>query len=318
MEALLIYNPNAGGVDEGQATRFQRELEGIGFNPTYIVTKNEDDLDEALPQAKGIVVVVGGDGTLRAVTTRLVGRDIPIALIPNGTANNVGRTLGIEGDPLDIIQRLSVSRKVPVDMGRARFPWGDSFFLEGAGMGLFAEALSKYKPDDGKSFLRGIKTLVELLTDLPSRRLQVRLDGQEMEDDFLLLEAMNMGAIGPRISLAPRTNPSDGSFDFVLIRDSERESYLSYLSALLQDDVQGLESVERLSGNRLEIRWDGSPLHMDASCVQLPTDSVDLDDTWVSLEVMKSELTFLIPEPVDQKDASSLSLGLSLVAPITA
>ena len=106
MEALLIYNPNAGGSAEDQAQLFQKELERQGFHPTYIATKHEDDLDRILPQAEGLVVVVGGDGSLRAVTTRLVDRDLPIFLIPNGTANNVGRTLGIEGDPLKILQRL--------------------------------------------------------------------------------------------------------------------------------------------------------------------------------------------------------------------
>ena len=42
-------------------------------------------------------------------------------------------------------------------MGRLSLPWGETYFLEGAGCGLFAEALAKYQPDDGKSFLRGIR-----------------------------------------------------------------------------------------------------------------------------------------------------------------
>ena len=143
MEALLIYNPNAGGSAEDEAQLFQKELGRQGFQPIYTATQHEDDLDRILPQAKGLVVVVGGDGSLRAVATRLVDRDLPIFLIPNGTANNVGRTLGIEGDPLQILQRLQGGPTREVDMGRLSVPWGETYFLEGAGCGLFAEALAK-------------------------------------------------------------------------------------------------------------------------------------------------------------------------------
>ena len=302
MEALLIYNPNAGGSAEDQAQLFQKELERQGFHPIYIATKHEDDLDRILPKAEGLVVVVGGDGSLRAVTTRLVDRDLPIFLIPNGTANNVGRTLGIEGDPLKILQRLQGGPTREVDMGRLSVPWGETFFLEGAGCGLFAEALARYQPDDGKSFLRGIKTLVELLTNLPSRALQLRIDGVEEEGEYLLVEAMNMGAVGPRLNLAPSADPSDGRFDLLKIKADQRESYLTYLTALLNGEVENLESIERARVRKVEIKWNGFPIHQDASC--LKTDEKMDDDVWVTIDLKPKCLKFRLPQRVPSVQAS--------------
>lgn len=302
MEALLIYNPNAGGSAEDQAQLFQEELGRQGFRPIYVATKHEDDLDRILPEAKGLVVVVGGDGSLRAVTTRLVDRDLPIFLIPNGTANNVGRTLGIEGDPLKILQRLQGGPTREVDMGRLSLPWGETFFLEGAGCGLFAEALARYQPDDGKSFLRGIKTLVELLTNLPSRPLQLRIDGVEEEGEYLLVEAMNMGAVGPRLNLAPSADPSDGRFDLLKIRVEQRESYLTYLTALLNGEVENLESIERARIRKLEIKWNGFPIHQDASCLR--TDEAMDEDVWVTVDLKPKCLKFRLPQRVASIQAS--------------
>ena len=295
MEALLVYNPNAGGASEEQALKFKAKLESVGYNPTYIATKTEEDLDDILCEAKGIVVAVGGDGTLRAVATRLLGRDVPLALIPNGTANNVGRTLGIEGEPMELIDLLPHAQRLKIDVGKIKFPWGESCFLEGAGMGLFAEALSTYRPEDGKSFLRGCKTLLELMAETPSRRIQARIDGQEIEGEFILLQAMNMGAIGPRITLAPFTDPGDGMLDIIWVEEKQRESYLKYLYAIVQNEFHELESVEMMRAQTLEIKWAGAPIHMDASYLDIDLSSTDLDEAWVSIGLSEGALEFLVP-----------------------
>lgn len=300
MEAILIYNPNAGGSSEDQARILQTELMDIGYKPVYRATQREEELDAILPEAQGLVVVVGGDGTLRAVATRMVDRPLPIALIPNGTANNVGRTLGIEGhgDPIDIVRRLANPIKRPVDLGRMTLPWGATYFMEGAGMGLFAEALATYKPEDGKSFLRGAKTLVDMMATAPSHHFQLRLDGREEEGDYLLLEAMNMGAIGPRIPVAPSAKSHDGLLDVVRIDAERKDSYFAYLSALVNDELAQLDSVLIDRVKKVEFRWNGFPIHQDASYIDMKDKDIDLEDAWVSIDLLPNHLEFWLPEPV--------------------
>lgn len=291
MEALLVYNPNAFGTAEHDAERFQEGLREAGYEPVYRATQSEDELDHVLEKARGLVVVVGGDGSLRAVVERVWKRDVPVALIPAGTANNVGRSLCLEGDPLEVVRGLAHPRKIRVDLGRMRTPARDYLFLEGGGMGLYAEALSRYQPEEGKSVLRGIKTLVDLLGEQPSRTVRLRLDGEEFEDDFLLMEAMNARAIGPRLTLSPEADMSDGLFELVRVRARDLEPYLAYLEALLNGDVPELRSVQVDRVKRFEFLWNGFPIHQDAEYEEARTD----EPVWTEVEVLPGALELWLP-----------------------
>ena len=56
----------------------------------------EDCLDGDFGDA---VIVAGGDGTVGKVAKRLAGTDVPLVVLPTGTANNIARSLGIGVDP---------------------------------------------------------------------------------------------------------------------------------------------------------------------------------------------------------------------------
>lgn len=294
MEALLVYNSQAGSTGELDARFYQDELAKIGYQPVYRVTRTEDDVMAALEEARGLVVVVGGDGSLRAVATRLVGRDVSIALIPAGTANNVGMALGLPGDPKEAIRGLANPRKLKVDLGVVRAPWGDSYFLEGAGFGLYAEALSRYKPEDGKSVLRGVKTLVEIVTELPSPTTRLRIDGQEEVGEYLLVAAMNTPQFGPRIPLAPEADPGDGLFDLVRVDAASRDSLLGYLRGLVSGDLPRLDSVDVRRVRSFEFLWTGFPIHQDAVHLAFD-DHRDEQGVWLKVEVLPAALEFWIP-----------------------
>lgn len=303
MEAFLVYNGNAGGAAETDAEFYKEALKGAGYSPIYQVTKSEEELEEILPDARGLIVVVGGDGSLRAVATRVVGRDIPIALIPAGTANNVGHALGLVGDPAEVVQGLSEPYKLKVDVGLMRGPWGESYFLEGAGFGLYAEALSRYKPEEGKSVLRGAQTMLKLLTEDPTPRCRMRVNGEEEEGDYLLVEAMNTPAVGPRMPLAPEADMTDGKIDLVRVRAENRDSYTAYLKGMLKEELPELSSVQTDRVSRFEFFWDGFAIHQDAEYRDLG-DFYSGEGAWVEVELLHHALEFWLPAREALKAAS--------------
>ncbi|MBK8905203.1 MAG: diacylglycerol kinase family lipid kinase [Anaerolineaceae bacterium] len=264
MKATLIYNTGAGQANSLTPEDILEGLKNAGFSPVYLATKNEDDLDEILHGIDGLVVSAGGDGTAKAVATRLVGNpDAAMTILPMGTANNLNATLGVEGTPLEIIERLRNPQKHRFDLGHVSAPWGDDYFMEGAGLGFFAEVLARYEPEKGKSVTRSVKSLVEVLTQGYGQRTTVHLPQQDVTCEFLLVEILNAHAVGPRLKFAPDADPTDGLLHVVCIDGEKREGYFSYLRGLLTEEMVELPSVSVYRVPELSIEWHGFPFHID-------------------------------------------------------
>lgn len=71
------------------------------------------------------VMVSGGDGTMNAAAKGVLNTQLPMAILPAGTANDLARTLGIHGTVKDIVALPFEGRKTRVDIGEAN---GHLFF----------------------------------------------------------------------------------------------------------------------------------------------------------------------------------------------
>lgn len=291
--ATLIYNTNAGGSSRCTPDDLVNAIHAIGFTPVYRATSCEDDLKEALDGVQGTVFVAGGDGTQRAVALTLAGQpEVTLAVIPMGTANNVARTLGVQGEPLDVIAAYSRAEVRPFDLGRVEGPWGEDLFLEACGCGAFADVMAEYDPEEGKSPLRAVQALTTTLTTFDPPPVRITLDGQEEPDaPFALLEVMNTKATGPRLRLATNADPADGQLDVVRIDATGREGLLTYLAALARDDFEALSSVESTRAGRVEIPYTGQAFHVDAE-VRPPMQGVT---GRVLIEAWPGALSMLVP-----------------------
>ncbi len=265
MDAHVIYNPTAGiRKQRHKLEQLQAALARAGFTPRHHLTQSEEDLDSILDAPEGVVVAVGGDGTIRAVASRLLRHHVPLVIVPMGTANNIARTLGINGlKPEDLIG-LAVPEKRAFDVGCMRAPWGEDIFLEGAGFGFFADLLSAYDPSQGKHPLRGLATLLGTARNFESYPCRLTLDGEEVTGDFALVEIMNTRAIGPRLHLAPTADPCDGQLDVALIHQKDMDNLLPMLVRGVSGGLERLPNVDYRQVRSIEVAWSGFPLHIDA------------------------------------------------------
>lgn len=264
MRATLIYNNSAGQRNSLAPEALLEALDEAGYDAVYPFTKTPDDLDAVLEDVEGLVVSAGGDGTAKEVATRLIGKEnAAMTILPMGTANNLARTLGISGKPLEIIERLRHPEEHHFDLGHVTAPWGEAYFMEGAGFGFFAEVLATYEPEKGKSVTRSVKSLVEVLGNGYGQRTTLRLPDREISSEFLLVEVLNTQAVGPRLKLAPDADPTDGLLHVVCIDAEKKDGYFKYLRSLVTEDIDSLPSVGTYAVPKVEISWDGFPFHID-------------------------------------------------------
>jgi diacylglycerol kinase (ATP) len=260
MRATLVHNPGAGDGNIS-ADELQAAMREAGFTLAYHSNKDAD-LAEVLEAPADLVVVAGGDGTVARVLKSLPRRDMPIAVLPLGTANNIARSLGIEGRPRELAAGLHGAARRKVQVGVARGPWGSRRFVEGVGFGALAEAAAKAArlPDAASDRReRSRSNLRQTLADAEPAELRLTLDGRDLPAPLLLAEFLNFGFIGPSILLAPHADPGDGRLELVGVTPAQRGGMLAWLD----EQPDGPPPATLLQGCRARVAWRGVSLHLD-------------------------------------------------------
>lgn len=317
MKTTLIYNPQSGTGFNPGPDEIMNTLRQIGYEPNHIATASELDLDRALANVQGLVVVAGGDGTIRAVATRLLGSNVKIAPLPMGTANNIARTLKLIARPLEIVAGLADPIERTIDIGCVETPDGPVYFLEAMGIGAFADVLKRYDPRNGKSIARSIQSILDTMADYQPKFFHLNLDGEDLSGSYLLVEIMNTPTLGLRYMLAPNAEADDGLFDLVLIHAHERDNYLKFMAGTLMGNLESFPAISIQRGRELEIAWRGFPMHVDgevvsdagwieryASSVKMDNSNpLDVPEPSLKVEVVPGAIHFLVPKSTTTEGA---------------
>jgi diacylglycerol kinase family enzyme len=196
---------------------------------------------------------------------------VPISILPLGTANNIARALGLNISIRKIIRGLATARRIKMDVGIARGPWGDKPFLEAVGAGLFARMMARRESheengvrdqvDTNGGMRGGVQLLQQVLGSHRGHEFSVKLDRSELSGKYLLIEAMNIPSIGPALELAPRARHGDGFLDVVIVSEKERPHLHRHLSAKLSRKSGPRFAVHRT--RTLQLSCNVSDVHFD-------------------------------------------------------
>ena len=103
--ALLIYNPTSGRRRKRRFEEIEkavRILKDAGITIEIAATTAPGTAQGmaqlAVQQRQDLVIACGGDGTVNEVVNGLAGSQLPMALLPAGTANILAKELGVPWD----------------------------------------------------------------------------------------------------------------------------------------------------------------------------------------------------------------------------
>jgi diacylglycerol kinase family enzyme len=266
---LLLHNPTAGnGHPSGE--ELMDLLTSAGFSPKYQLSKN--GYKKALRKKWDLVIVAGGDGTVTKVARVMCGHETPLAILPIGTANNVARALGLNGEIETLISSLHNARPQRLDVGLARGPWGERRFLEAVGFGTIAKAIAHSdgtpKPPIGLRIHWGREELQQYLKEATPERFEVKVDSEVFAGEFLLVEIVNLGRTGPALPIASTATHDDGLFDLAFLFESDRTPMLSWL----ENPESEPPPVTVRKGRDVRLKWEHSHARIDDR-VYLPPNS---------------------------------------------
>jgi diacylglycerol kinase (ATP) len=268
--ARVICNPSSGGGScEPDAVR-----EALAdFDIEWVNTQGGGDALEAAEEwSSGLLIVVGGDGTVNEVINGL-GRagfptDVTLAVLPMGTGNDLAATLAIPNDLEEAQEAIRENRVRTFDVVRVRSEGvGERFFINVSTGGFGAEASSladeEMKNRWGK--LAYFRASLEKARDFDVREVRVTLDGEER-----MLRAVNVAVGNCRYAgggwlAAPKANPEDGLLDLVVIEDVGLKEALALAPATLaRSDYLGKEGVFSARARKIRIETQPGGLEFTA------------------------------------------------------
>jgi diacylglycerol kinase (ATP) len=296
MDVVLLHNENAGSGNWSRKELI-RLVRRAHLRPRYVSRNEALEKPHLLRQGEW-VIVAGGDGSVRKTVLQLLGRHIPIAILPLGTANNIARSLGLPKNPEKVVDGWRKPRLHGFDLGMASGPFGRMPFIEGVGLGLISRTMSVLADIDDASahYLKRIKdrlhrdacVVAALAHEMNPLPIGLALDGRDASDEFLLLEVLNIRRVGPALDLAPEANHRDGRFDVVMVKAAQRRHLMSILQHRLADTKPNRKLPIRRA-RRLTLVPPACELRIDDGTVSLEGGET------VELTVERNALQFVIP-----------------------
>ena len=227
-EAIWVaWNPAAGSADKAGELRSTLEAR---LDCILRETSTREEIVEfaraGAQDGARMVVAAGGDGTVNAVVNGLdaAGRpEVPLAVLPLGTGNDLCRTLAIPDDPAEALDLLATGVVQRIDRVRAESPSLRMHYVNMGSGGFSAQVVQAADGDLKKrwgplAYLRGA---AQTAGDLTQYHVRVQVDDQPAVHLALYNIILANGRTTSRgLLLAPRANPQDGLLEVMLVPGS--------------------------------------------------------------------------------------------------
>ena len=239
--AVFLYNPESG---KGKIAR------NVGCISTIFQAYGYDVTPQRIAFAVNpfagnetidLMVVAGGDGTVNYAVNAMKrkGLDIPIGVIPAGTANDFAGAVGMSREPLEAARQIASGAVDRVDVGRVN----DLYFVNIFSFGIFTTT-SQRTPDQRKHKIGKLAYLIEGVKELRAMHavpLKVVADGQAFDFNSLMVLVFN-GETAGGFRLARRSSIKDGLFDCIML---EKKNFLRSTLAMGRYLLRGNPKIVR-------------------------------------------------------------------------
>lgn len=262
--------------------------------------------EQALHEGADVVAAYGGDGTVAEVAGGLMGTNIPLAILPGGTANVLSMELGI---PSNLAQatRLACgvnSQPRKIDAGEVN---GHNFLLR-VGIGFEATLVKKADRNlkDRLGYFAYILSAMQSMRQPPKARYRMILDGKQVESEGITCGIANSGNLGQAgIKLGTAVDIADGLLDILLIEQASLQAAFDLFRNLIgirEAPIENQASMYDSVNSKLQqlIRhWQAREISLQV----IPTQTIQYDgevlhcpDGRIQCKVLPQALTVLVPK----------------------
>ena len=246
----------------------------------------------AVSSGADLVLAAGGDGTINETLNGVVGSDVPLGVVPLGTANVLATELGLTRSPARVAKSIPdlVAERISVGLLKTHSA-PPRYFLLMAGVGLDAQIVVSVDPELKKRLGRiayWIGGLGQFGHQFP--QFDVAGNGDSVRSSFTL--ASRVRNYGGDIKIARTACLLDDHFELVSFEGEDSFQYLKYLTGVLANRLHKMHGVSVRKARR--VKFTAPP----ATEIYVQVDGELAGRLPASVEIVPDALTLLMPAPV--------------------
>jgi YegS/Rv2252/BmrU family lipid kinase len=262
-QLAVVLNPiKVEDVDAFRTMVDTAAVEAGWTRPTWHLTTVEDPgrsmAEQAAIDGAELVLVCGGDGTVRTVCAELAGTGVAVGVVPAGTGNLLARNLGI---PLYLNAAVDVAlhgQDRAIDLVKISGDGiaEDEHFMVMAGMG-FDAAIMEGANEKVKAKVGWLAYVVSALKNLmfPPVRVEISIDGGPWTRHRARTVVIgNVGYLQAGMPLLPDAAIDDGVLDVVILHPRRFLSWIPLAIRVLSKGKRLDEMLDRKTGRTVSIR----------------------------------------------------------------
>jgi len=218
------------------------------------------------------VIICGGDGSVSTITSFLIGSEVNIGIVPQGSGNGLALAAGISKNLDKALNTIFEGKAIWID----GFYINDQFSCMLSGLGFDAEVAH----DFAKQKKRGLFTYIILcfkhFFQSKNYSFKIKINNQTLDVDAFFVSIANSNQFGNNVTIAPKASLSDGLLDLIIVKKTNRLLSAFYLIkhillGQLQDQSTLMHSNNKIiylqSPSFIIENPQNAPLHIDGEPV---------------------------------------------------
>lgn len=230
-------------------------LDDLGFDLLSVSSKNADQLPDLIRKRQhelDLVIVGGGDGTLNGIVDVLVETQLPLGILPTGTANDLARTLGLPQSLTEACHAIAKDNLRYIDLG-----WvNGKYFFNVASLGLSVKITHRLSKGMKQRWgvLAYAFTALQVISKTRPFRVDIQVNGESIRVKTLQVAVGNGRYYGGGMAIAADATIDDQQLDLYSLELQRWWQLIPLLWTMRQGEQSALPWVRGLRGQEIEIR----------------------------------------------------------------
>lgn len=276
----FIYNPFSGeAVITKNLDTIIGKYQTKGYTIVPFRISTEQNLEDAfldIDSSYHHILGAGGDGTINQIINIMKKKnlDIPLAILPVGTANDFAKYIGMPADIGSACDKILAGKIQEIDLGKAN----DKYFINVFSFGLFTDVSHK-TPTHLKNTIGKLAYYLNGIKELPSfKKLDIKVTSDEFfyEGNALIFFTFN-GRTAGNINISYKSEINDGLLDVIIVKGENIRSTLSSLLAFLKlEHLEKPKDIIHFTTSDFTVEYSDSSLESDIDGEVGPTSPIHI------------------------------------------